>query len=81
MKAITAAVIAILNVNIRFHPQGGIKRDANYNGEEALGGRPSVGSRTGNDSHPRAARPIFDPADFGQIAALKVESKTGLRST
>src|SRR5262249_20016780 len=42
---------------------------------------PVCGIAEGHDSHPRAARPTFDPADFGQIAALKVESKTGLRST
>jgi len=46
MKAITAAVIAILNVNIRFRPQAG-KKGRNYSGEEALGGRPSVGSLKG----------------------------------
>jgi hypothetical protein len=56
MKAITAAVIAILNVNIRFRPQVGRKKRRNYNGEEALGGRLSVGSlkRTTTTRAPRA---------------------------
>jgi hypothetical protein len=45
-KAITAVVIAILNVNIRFHPQAG-EEGRNCDGEEALGRRPSAGSRKG----------------------------------
>ncbi|HXO91640.1 MAG TPA: hypothetical protein VN849_12710 [Stellaceae bacterium] len=47
MKAITAAVIAILNVNIRFRPlahrRSGAKRGRGARGAGTFGGRPSVG--------------------------------------
>src|ERR1700730_14461055 len=83
MKAITAAVIAILNVNIRFRPLAHCsseeKRDRGATAEAPLVAD-RVWDRRRRESQARAVRPAFEPADFGQIAAPKAGSETELRN-
>ena len=68
MKAITAAVIAILKVNIRFCPLA--------HGRSLPRARPQ--DRKRRDSEPRAARLVFERPDFGQIPALRAGSEAEL---
>src|SRR6516164_1858004 len=70
MKAITAAVIAILNVNMRFCPLA--------HGRSLPRARPQ--DRKRRDSEPRAARLAFERADFGQISAPRAGQETEPRN-
>jgi hypothetical protein len=83
MKAITAAVIAILNVNIGFRPLA--HRSPETKIDRGATARslwwPTVrGIADKRESQPRAVRLAFEPADFGQIAGLKAGSETELRN-
>src|ERR1700730_2871006 len=82
MKAITAAVIAILNVNIRFRLparcSSGAKKDRGATAEGPLVADRLWDSQR-REGQLRAVRSAFEPADFGQIAALKTGLETELR--
>jgi hypothetical protein len=71
MKAITAAVIAILNVNIRFRPLA--------HGKPLTAER--LWDRRKRETQPAAARLVFEPADdFGKIPAPRAGSEIELRN-